>query len=88
MIEKATGTWDKLEKVFEDRVARALHALNVPSHKDVNVLSERVYELTAITKKLAEEEERPRACAQGESRVSPPQLAGRLGAGLGPGMVQ
>jgi hypothetical protein len=27
--EKATGTWDKLEKVFEDRVARALHALNV-----------------------------------------------------------
>ena len=25
----ATGTWDKLEKVFEDRVGRALHALNV-----------------------------------------------------------
>jgi hypothetical protein len=32
--------------------------LNVPSHKDVNVLSKRVYELTAITKKLEEEETR------------------------------
>ena len=31
--EKASGTWDKLEKVFEDWVARALHAVNVPSHK-------------------------------------------------------
>jgi len=50
-------SWDKLEKVFEDRVARALHALNVPSRKDIDVLSKRVHELTAITKKLAEEEE-------------------------------
>jgi poly(hydroxyalkanoate) granule-associated protein len=50
-------SWDKLEKVFEDRVARALHALNIPSRKDIDVLSKRVHELTAITKKLAEEEE-------------------------------
>jgi poly(hydroxyalkanoate) granule-associated protein len=50
-------SWDKLEKVFEDRVACALHALNVPSRKDIDVLSKRVHELTAITKKLAEEEE-------------------------------
>jgi hypothetical protein len=28
---KATGTWDKLEQVFEDRVARALHSLSVPT---------------------------------------------------------
>jgi poly(hydroxyalkanoate) granule-associated protein len=55
--ERANGTWDKLEKVFEDRVARALHALNVPSRHDIDVLSKRVHELTAITKKLSEEEE-------------------------------
>ena len=55
--EKATGTWDKLEKVFEDRVARALHSLNVPSRHDIDTLSKRVHELTVITKKLAEEEE-------------------------------
>jgi len=55
--EKASGTWDKLEKVFEERVARALHTLNVPSRHDIDVLSKRVHELTVITKKLAEEEE-------------------------------
>ena len=55
--EKVTRTWDKLDKVFEDRVGRALHALNVPTHKDIDVLSKRVHELTVITKKLPEEEE-------------------------------
>jgi poly(hydroxyalkanoate) granule-associated protein len=57
--EKATETWDKLEKVFEDRVGRALHVLNVPTRKDIDVLSKRVHELTAITKKMSEEEETP-----------------------------
>ena len=55
--EKASGTWDKLEKVFEDRVVRALHSLNVPSRDDINTLSKQVHELTVITKKLSEEEE-------------------------------
>ena len=55
--EKATETWDKLEKVFEDRVGSALHALNVPTRKDIDVLSKRVHELTVVTKKLSEEEE-------------------------------
>ncbi|MBF9234517.1 phasin family protein [Microvirga alba] len=51
---KATGTWDKLEKVFESRVDRALHSLNVPTKKDIDSLSKRVSELTAVTKKLSE----------------------------------
>jgi poly(hydroxyalkanoate) granule-associated protein len=50
---KATGTWDKLEKVFEDRVAQALHSLNVPTKKDIDDLSRHVAELTAVTKKLS-----------------------------------
>ena len=36
---KATGTWDRLEQVFEDRVARALSSLGVPSKKDIDKLS-------------------------------------------------
>jgi poly(hydroxyalkanoate) granule-associated protein len=52
--EKATGAWDKLEKVFEDRVARTLHTLNIPSRHDIDTLSKRVH---LITKKLSEEEE-------------------------------
>jgi len=58
MREKATETWDKLEKVFEDRVGRALHALNVPTRHDIDTLSKRVHDLTVITKKLSEEENR------------------------------
>jgi poly(hydroxyalkanoate) granule-associated protein len=54
---KATGTWDKLEQVFEERVARALHSLSVPSRKDIDVLSKRVAELTEIAKKLSHEDE-------------------------------
>ncbi len=48
------GAWDKLEKVFEDRVARALHSLNVPTRKDIDTLSKRVAELTEATKHLAD----------------------------------
>lgn len=44
--ERATDTWDKLEKVFEDRVQRALVKLGVPSREDLNDLSARVETLT------------------------------------------
>jgi poly(hydroxyalkanoate) granule-associated protein len=49
----ATGTWDKLESVFEERVARALNSLNVPTKKDIDALSARIHELTLATKKLS-----------------------------------
>lgn len=54
---KATDTWDKLEKVFEDRVARAIHSLGVPTKQDVQALSRRVAELTEAVQKLSETEE-------------------------------
>ena len=44
--ERATDTWDKLEKVFEDRVQRALVKLGVPSREDLTDLSARVETLT------------------------------------------
>jgi poly(hydroxyalkanoate) granule-associated protein len=49
----ATGTWDRLESVFEERVARALHSLNVPTKKDIDALTARIAELTAATKKVS-----------------------------------
>jgi poly(hydroxyalkanoate) granule-associated protein len=52
---KAVGTWDRLEQVFEDRVARALGSLGVPSKKDIEKLSRRVVELTAVVQNLAEQ---------------------------------
>ena len=49
---EATGGWDKLEQVFEDRVARALNRMGVPTNKDINNLAKRVEELTASVQKL------------------------------------
>lgn len=56
MTSRATGTWDRLEKVFEDRVARALHSLGVPTKQDVQTLTRRVHELTTMVQQLAEGE--------------------------------
>lgn len=42
---KASGQWDKLESIFEDRVAKALNKLGVPSAKDINALIARIDEL-------------------------------------------
>lgn len=49
--ERAVDTWDKLEKVFEDRVQRALIKLGVPSREDLGTLTERVERLTAELRK-------------------------------------
>jgi poly(hydroxyalkanoate) granule-associated protein len=39
---RATDTWDRLEKVFEDRVQRALNRLGVPGREDIADLTARV----------------------------------------------
>ncbi len=39
---KATGQWNKLEDIFEDRVSRALNKLGVPSAKDIESLISRI----------------------------------------------
>jgi len=56
---QATGSWDKLEQVFEDRVARALHRIGVPTNKDINNLAKRVEELTASVQKLSRAPAKP-----------------------------
>ena len=48
----AGGTWDKLEQVFEDRVARALSKLGVYTQNDVQQLAKRVDELAAAVNQL------------------------------------
>jgi poly(hydroxyalkanoate) granule-associated protein len=49
---KAGQHWDKLESIFEERTARALGKLGVPSAKDVAALSKRIDELSAQVAKL------------------------------------
>lgn len=50
---KASGRWDKLENIFEDRVAKVLNKLGVPSAKDVNALIARIDELNKSVQKLS-----------------------------------
>ena len=44
---KAGQKWDKLESIFEERVAKALNKLGVPSSKDVDALIKRIDTLSA-----------------------------------------
>jgi poly(hydroxyalkanoate) granule-associated protein len=50
---KASGQWDKLENIFEDRVSKALNKLGVPSSKDIDVLIARIDELNRNVAKLS-----------------------------------
>jgi poly(hydroxyalkanoate) granule-associated protein len=50
---KASGQWDKLENIFESRVAKALNKLGVPSSKDIEVLTARIEELNHTVSKLS-----------------------------------
>ena len=52
MQQMAGGTWDKLEQVFEDRVARALGKLGVYTQNDVQKLADRVEALAAAVNEL------------------------------------
>src|SRR5450830_747394 len=58
---KASGHWDKLESIFEDRVAKALNKLGVPSAKDVSALIARIDELDKSVQKLSVKDAVPKA---------------------------
>ena len=45
--ERATGQWDKLEHIFEDRVSKALARLGIPNAHDMAALHERIAALEA-----------------------------------------
>ena len=53
LSSKASGQWDKLENIFEQRVSKALLRLGAPSAHDVERLSQRVAELTEQVRRLS-----------------------------------
>ncbi len=61
--EKASGTWDKVEKAFEERVHGVLKRLNVPNSEDVIALNARI---DALTARLNRVESRQMSPASGE----------------------
>ena len=50
---RASDTWDRLEKVFEERVQRALTRLGVPGRDEIAALIDRVDELNRELRKIS-----------------------------------
>ncbi|MEI8325538.1 MAG: phasin family protein [Betaproteobacteria bacterium] len=67
---KAAGQWDKLESIFEDRVAKALNKLGVPSAKDIDALIARIDELNKSVQKLS-----PKAGTKPAAKAAPKPVA-------------
>ena len=66
---KAGHQWDKLETIFEERVAKALNKLGVPSAKDVDALITRIDALSkAVQKSSGKTPSAPSTAAQKPAR--------------------
>jgi polyhydroxyalkanoate synthesis regulator phasin len=68
---KAGQHWDKLESIFEQRTAKAMNKLGVPTAKDVDALIKRVDELAAAVARLskpASPKAAPKAAAKKTTR--------------------
>lgn len=63
---RAGQRWDKLENIFEDRVAKALNKLGVPSANDVDALKSRIDELNKSVQKMS-----PRPAAAKKAAAPP-----------------
>jgi len=50
---RAGQRWDKLENIFEDRVAKALNKLGVPSAREVDALVARIDELSQQVQEMS-----------------------------------
>ena len=67
---KTNAAWDKLEQVFEDRVARSLRSLGVPTNTDVGSLTKQIDELSAEVRAMRAA--RAAAAAKKSSAASKP----------------
>ena len=79
---KAGQHWDKLEGIFEERTAKALNKLGVPSAKDVDALTARIDELSAKVAKLsktapAKTAAKPAAKSNGTTKPAAKRAAAR-----------
>ena len=82
--ERASDTWDRLEKVFEDRVQRALTRLGVPGREDLQSLIARVDTLNAELRKLGGAKSAPAKAAKPAPAKKAAKKAGKKPAAKGP----
>jgi poly(hydroxyalkanoate) granule-associated protein len=75
LSKQATDSWDRLETVFEERVARALNRLGVPTNSDVQALIARVDALNASVQSLGGKPARAPRAAAAAARKAPAKAA-------------
>ena len=72
--KQASGSWDKLEQVFEERVARALATIGVPTQQDIAALHAQIDALSrqvaALSAKAAPAP-KPKAAAKPAVKAAP-----------------
>jgi poly(hydroxyalkanoate) granule-associated protein len=76
-IGMATGKFDKLEQVFEDRVHKSLNRLGVLTSKDVEALSGQVADLSEAVRGLIAQEKRAPAKAAVKAAVAKRPVAAK-----------
>jgi len=74
---KASGQWDKLENIFEERVSKALNKLGVPSAKDIEVLIARIDELNRNVAKLSAKTGVTRSTTNGAAKPATKRASAR-----------
>ena len=72
--ERAGGSWDRLETLFEQRVAKAMHRLGWPSADDVAALHARI---AALEQALAHTKPAKTAAAPAKRQAAKPPVAKR-----------
>lgn len=58
---RVVETWDKVEQIFEDRLARVLGQLGIPSREDLRELTQRIDALQAQLEELGRAQNPPRS---------------------------
>lgn len=75
LASSAAGPWDRLESIFEDRVAKALNRLGVPSAADIKILSERIDALNQRLQALPAPSPAPRTTPKTTPKTAPKAAA-------------
>ena len=75
---RASGQWDRLETIFEERVAKALASLGVPQASEVQELTAKVEQLSAQLAKLAAASARPARKAPAARPAAKPVKTGGI----------
>jgi hypothetical protein len=71
--QQTSGRVDKLEHLFEDRVAKALHRLGMPTLLDIQILNDRIAQLEAQLAALSGAATRKPASAPAKTKAAAPR---------------